>query len=81
MCGVAFSTTISVTLSINYLIDSYHEIAGDAIFPVIIVRNTMSLLLATGNSHNSSHNCMTNVDRCSITPWLTNPSYKNCFIR
>ncbi|RFU81384.1 serine threonine kinase 16 [Trichoderma arundinaceum] len=48
MCGLAFATTMGVTLSINYLIDSYHEISGDAIVTVIIVRNTMSFAISYG---------------------------------
>ncbi|KAL7949505.1 major facilitator superfamily domain-containing protein [Trichoderma barbatum] len=48
MCGLAFATTMGVTLSVNYLIDSYHEISGDAIVTVIIVRNTMSFAVSYG---------------------------------
>lgn len=42
MGSLAFATTIGVTLSVNYLIDSYHDISGDAIVTVILVRNTVS---------------------------------------
>ncbi|CAI4215976.1 unnamed protein product [Parascedosporium putredinis] len=45
---VAFSFAVGVTLSINYLIDSYHEIRGDALVSVILVRNTMSFAMGYG---------------------------------
>ena len=43
-CGSVFG----VTLSVNYLIDSYHDISGDAIVTVILVRNTMSFAISYG---------------------------------
>ncbi|KAF7563531.1 hypothetical protein G7046_g570 [Stylonectria norvegica] len=48
MCCLAFTTTMGVTLSVNYLIDSYHDISGDAIVTIIIVRNTMSFAISYG---------------------------------
>lgn len=48
MGGQALTMTFGVTLSVNYLIDSYHEISGDAIVAVIIVRNTMSFAISYG---------------------------------
>lgn len=48
MGGVSFTTTLGITLSVNYLIDSYHDICGDAIVTVIIVRNTMSFAISYG---------------------------------
>ncbi|KAM0282488.1 hypothetical protein ACHAQH_003002 [Verticillium albo-atrum] len=45
---LAFATTVGVTLSVNYLIDSYHEISGDAIVTVILIRNTMSFAISYG---------------------------------
>ncbi|KAF2799409.1 putative MFS transporter [Melanomma pulvis-pyrius CBS 109.77] len=45
---LALSTTLGITLSVNYLIDSYHDISGDAIVTVIIVRNTMSFAVSYG---------------------------------
>ncbi|KAH6684966.1 major facilitator superfamily domain-containing protein [Plectosphaerella plurivora] len=48
MCCLAFVTTMGVTLSVNYLIDSYHDISGDAIVTVILVRNTMSFAIGYG---------------------------------
>lgn len=43
---LAFTMCIGITLSVNYLIDSYHDISGDAIVAVIIVRNTMSFAIS-----------------------------------
>ncbi|KAF2109667.1 major facilitator superfamily domain-containing protein [Lophiotrema nucula] len=48
MGALALTTTFGVTLSVNYLIDSYHDISGDAIVTVIIVRNTMSFAISYG---------------------------------
>lgn len=48
MCTLAFANTIGITLSVNYLIDSYHELSGDAMTTVIIVRNTMSFAIGYG---------------------------------
>lgn len=48
MGSLAFTTTFGVTLSVNYLVDSYHEISGDALVTVILVRNTMSFAISYG---------------------------------
>lgn len=48
MFGLAFGVTCAVTLSVNYLIDSYREMASDAMITVIIVRNTMSFAVSYG---------------------------------
>jgi hypothetical protein len=48
MGALACATTFGVTLSINYMIDSYHELSGDAMTTVIIVRNTMSFAISYG---------------------------------
>ncbi|KIX10420.1 uncharacterized protein Z518_01502 [Rhinocladiella mackenziei CBS 650.93] len=48
MGSLALATTFGVTLSVNYLIDSYHDISGDAIVTVILVRNTMSFAISYG---------------------------------
>ncbi|KAH7122080.1 major facilitator superfamily domain-containing protein [Dactylonectria estremocensis] len=48
MCCLSFTTTVGITLSVNYLIDSYHNISGDAIVTVILVRNTMSFAISYG---------------------------------
>jgi MFS family permease len=48
MGGLALTSTTGITLSINYLIDSYHDISADAIVTVIIVRNTMSFAISYG---------------------------------
>ncbi|KAI1621677.1 major facilitator superfamily domain-containing protein [Exophiala viscosa] len=48
MGSLACSTTFGVALSVNYLVDSYHEISGDALVAVILVRNTMSFAISYG---------------------------------
>ncbi|OAL30556.1 hypothetical protein AYO22_01508 [Fonsecaea multimorphosa] len=48
MGSLALATTFGVTLSVNYMIDSYHGISGDAIVTVILVRNTMSFAISYG---------------------------------
>lgn len=45
---LAFTSTMGVTLSVNYLIDSYHDISTDGIVTVILVRNTMSFAISYG---------------------------------
>ncbi|KAF7550228.1 hypothetical protein G7Z17_g5870 [Cylindrodendrum hubeiense] len=45
---LAFTSTVGITLSVNYLIDSYHNISGDAIVTIILVRNTMSFAISYG---------------------------------
>lgn len=45
---LAFTSAVGVTLSVNYLIDSYHGISGDAIVTVILIRNTMSFAISYG---------------------------------
>lgn len=45
---LAFTSTMGVTLSVNYLIDSYKDISGDALVTVILVRNTMSFAIGYG---------------------------------
>lgn len=78
MGALAFTSAMGVTLSVNYLIDSYHDISGDAIVTVILVRNTMSFAISYGYVHQPS--LLSHTDRCSITPWLTNLGYRDCFI-
>ncbi|KIW62815.1 hypothetical protein PV04_10946 [Phialophora macrospora] len=48
MGTLAGSTVFGITLSVNYLIDTYHEISGDAMTTVILVRNTMSFAIGYG---------------------------------
>ncbi|RFU30108.1 hypothetical protein B7463_g6204, partial [Scytalidium lignicola] len=45
---LAFTNTCGITLSVNYLIDSYHELSGNAMITCIIVRNTMSFAIGYG---------------------------------
>ncbi|KAL4927853.1 putative serine/threonine protein kinase ENV7 [Aspergillus undulatus] len=48
MCFLALANTCGVTLSVNYLVDSYRELSGDAMATVILVRNTMSFAMGYG---------------------------------
>ncbi|KAL4913820.1 kinase-like protein [Aspergillus aurantiobrunneus] len=48
MCLLAMTNTCGVTLSMNYLVDSYRELSGDAMATVILVRNTMSFAMGYG---------------------------------
>ncbi|RSM01999.1 hypothetical protein CDV31_011082 [Fusarium ambrosium] len=45
---LAFSVTCGVSLSVNYLADSYQALSGDAITTVIVIRNTMSFAMGYG---------------------------------
>ncbi|KAH7009421.1 uncharacterized protein B0I36DRAFT_342356 [Microdochium trichocladiopsis] len=45
---LAMAITIGLTISVNYLIDSYPEISGDTIVTVIIIRNTISFAISYG---------------------------------
>lgn len=48
MCALSFASSCGITLSVNYLIDSYHELSGTAMITCIIVRNTMSFAIGYG---------------------------------
>ncbi|KAE8354139.1 putative MFS transporter [Aspergillus coremiiformis] len=48
MCILAMANTCGITLSVNYLIDSYRELSGDAMTSIILVRNTMSFAIGYG---------------------------------
>ncbi|PWY89333.1 MFS general substrate transporter [Aspergillus heteromorphus CBS 117.55] len=48
MCFLAMANTCGITLSVNYLVDSYRELSGDAMATVILVRNTMSFAMGYG---------------------------------
>ncbi|KAF7595834.1 hypothetical protein BBP40_004646 [Aspergillus hancockii] len=45
---IAMANTCGITLSVNYLIDSYRELSGDAMTSIILVRNTMSFAIGYG---------------------------------
>lgn len=45
---ISMCNACGVTLSLAYLVDSYREIAGDALATCIIVRNTMSFAIGYG---------------------------------
>ena len=48
LCLLAFGNTVGAQLSINYCIDSYQELSGEAIVTVILIRNTMSFAIGYG---------------------------------
>lgn len=48
MGTLSITSTMGVTLSVNYLVDSFHDISGDGMSTVIIVRNTMSFAISYG---------------------------------
>jgi MFS family permease len=48
MACLAYTSSLGVTISVNYMIDSYHDISGDAIVAVILIRNTMSFAVNYG---------------------------------
>ncbi|EAW15152.1 putative MFS transporter [Aspergillus clavatus NRRL 1] len=48
MCLLALTSACGVTLSVNYLVDSYRELSGDAMASVMLVRNTMSFAIGYG---------------------------------
>lgn len=45
---LAGCSTVGVTLSLAYLVDSFREICGDAMSSVILIRNTMSFAIGYG---------------------------------
>ncbi|KAB8416411.1 hypothetical protein FH972_024930 [Carpinus fangiana] len=48
MAMLAFNNTCGASLGVNYLVDCYREMSGDALTAVIIVRNTMSFAIGYG---------------------------------
>jgi MFS family permease len=48
MACLAYTSSMGITLSVNYMIDSYQNISGDAIVAVILIRNTMSFAVNYG---------------------------------
>jgi hypothetical protein len=45
---IAVTVVTGCTLSLNYVVDSYHALASDAIVSMILVRNTMSFAIGYG---------------------------------
>ncbi|GAB1215282.1 hypothetical protein ATERTT37_004468 [Aspergillus terreus] len=45
---LAFCNACGITLSVNYMVDSYREISGQAITTVMLIRNTMSFAISYG---------------------------------
>lgn len=78
---LAFVNTSGITISVNYLVDSFKELSGDAMASVMLVRNTMSFAIGYGYVPCSLGWLIfveANGDR--ITPWVDNLGYQNCFI-
>lgn len=48
MFALAFTNVCGITLSVSYLVDSYHELSGVAMATIILVRNTMSFAIGYG---------------------------------
>jgi len=48
MAVIATTNTIGLQLSVSYCIDSYKDLAGEAMVTVILVRNTMSFAIGYG---------------------------------
>ena len=48
MAILAFVNTCGCTLAVNYLVDCFKEMSGDALTAVILVRNTMSFAIGYG---------------------------------
>ena len=79
MCMLAFTNTSGITLSVNYMVDSYRELSGVAMVSMILVRNTMSFAIGYGYvSCVMKKNFI--LTELSITPWIENMGYQNCFI-
>ncbi|OKL60902.1 hypothetical protein UA08_03121 [Talaromyces atroroseus] len=45
---LSFCSACGVTLSVNYMVDSYHKVSGQAITTMILIRNTMSFAISYG---------------------------------
>jgi hypothetical protein len=45
---VAFAVALSVSISVNYMVDSYYDISGDAITKIMLIRYTMSFAIGYG---------------------------------
>jgi hypothetical protein len=48
MTCLAYRSTLGLTLSVSYMIDSYQDISGNVIVAVILVRNTMPFAVNYG---------------------------------
>lgn len=48
MAVLAFVNTCGCTLSVNYLVDCFKDMSGDALTSVILIRNTMSFAIGYG---------------------------------
>lgn len=48
MGALSVTSTMGITLSVNYLVDSFRDITDEAMSTVILVRNTMSFAIGYG---------------------------------
>ena len=77
---IGFTTTIGAVISINYCIDSYRELSGEAIVTVILFRNTMSFAIGYRLVLHHLFSLRPYLRRRSLTPWVTNMGLQNAFI-
>lgn len=76
---IGITNNLGAVISINYCMDSYRELSGEAIVTVILIRNTMSF--AIGYRLALPHCSFPPYSRCcSITPWVTNMGLQNAFV-
>lgn len=83
--GFLFSGSIGVTLNlcVNYCIDTYADLGGEAMITVIVIRNTMSFGIGYGLvSIELGVESWTWADSFSfsVTPWANNLGIQNTFI-
>lgn len=48
MSVLGITNAISATTAINYTVDSYKDLSGEAVITIILVRNTMSFAIGYG---------------------------------
>lgn len=48
MVVMSACSTAGITLSVSYLVDSFHDISDDSMASIIIIRNTMSFAIGYG---------------------------------
>lgn len=77
---IGFTTTVGAVISINYCIDSYRELSGEAIVTVILIRNTMSFAIGYRSVIPHLFSLRLYSRRRSLTPWVTNMGLQDAFI-
>ena len=81
MLGTAFCNTSGITLSVNYLVDSYRDIGGDGMTSVSLSFEAVTTTHANRLCHAQViiiRNTMSFAIGYGITPWLENLGYQNC---